>query len=55
MSTSELTDKQKWLFSHGFYGHWWDLAGLIPYRGDDYHERFRKCVEQYEARWRRQK
>ena len=50
MSEGYLTDKQKWLFEHGFYGHWWDKAGVIPYRGDEYHDRLKKCLQEYEER-----
>lgn len=52
MSGGHLTDKQKWLFAHGFYGHWWDSAGLIPYRGDDYHRRLKECIARFDAGWR---
>ncbi|GAI64987.1 unnamed protein product, partial [marine sediment metagenome] len=44
MSEVELTDKQAWIFSHGFYGHWWDFP---PYNTREYQQRFKKCMAGY--------
>ena len=46
MSTGELTDVQVWIFSNGFYGHWWEIP---PYNTKEYQEAFEECMRNYEA------
>ncbi len=44
MSEGDLTDKQEWLLSRGFYGHWWPFH---PYNSEEYQGRLRRCLHKY--------
>jgi len=48
MSSGNLTDKQVWIFEHGFYGHWFLFP---PYNTKEYQRKFRECMNEYNSHW----
>lgn len=43
MVTVELTPQQNWIFSNGYYGHWWDFP---PHNTKEYQKRFQQCLKE---------